>query len=337
MPPAACTVVTRSHLAQARVVATSFVEHHPDLEFVTLLLDDEAHALGADEPFRVVRPDDVGIDRNELRRRGAMFGPHGLVSSAKSVLLRHLVLEAGVAVYLDADSCVYADLSGVLELARRYGVVLAPNLGWPLSASEAGYPLEETFLKYSVFNGGFVAAGERGSGFLDWWCDRSSRNCVEAPERGYIYSEKWLTIAPAFFEHYVVRDPGVNVLWWNLFDRDVEWHGSTPSISGGPLRSFHFMGLDPADPVKLGRGDEAERARFPGFAGRPGTARLCREYAARVRAAGFVEARRIQAPFAVLPDGTRFSDEARTAYRNAVEAAEQDGAPEPPNPFDQPG
>ncbi|HEY8217767.1 MAG TPA: hypothetical protein VIH82_11580 [Acidimicrobiia bacterium] len=333
--PAACTIVTRSHLAQARVVASSFVQRHPDATFVTLVLDDEDRTIGADEPFDVARPDDVGIDRAELHRRGAMFGPHGLASSTKSVLLRHLVGQHGTAVYLDADSCVYAEISHVFELARRHGVVLTPNLAWPLSTADAGYPLEETFLKYSVFNGGFVAAGEPGAAFLDWWCDRSSRHCVEAPEQGYIYSEKWLTIVPAFFDHHVLHDPGINVLWWNLYDRDVEWRGSTPTISGGPLRHFHFMGLDPANPVKLGSGDEATRARFPGFERRPGTARLCREYAASVRAAGLDEARRTPPPYVRLPDGQVFSDEARTRYREAVEGAEASGAPEPSNPFER--
>jgi hypothetical protein len=330
----ACTVVTRSHLAQARVLATSFVEHHPGTDFVTLLLDDDDCTFGPGEPFVLVRPGDVGVDRAELMRRGAMFGPRGLASSMKSVLLRYLVAQSGAALFIDADSCVYADLSNVLDLAREHGVVLSPNLGWPMSRLEAGYPLEETFVKYSVFNGGFLAAGAAAIAFLDWWCDRSARRCIEAPEQGYIYSEKWLMIVPAFFDHYVLHDEGVNVLFWNLYDRDVEWDGTTPSISGGPLRHFHFAGLDPAKPTKLGSGDEAERASFPGLQQRPGTARLCREYAERVVSAGLHEARRTIPPFLVLPDGQLFSDDARTRYREAVESAELSGAAEPLNPFD---
>jgi len=317
--------VTRSHIAQARVLASSFVEHHPGADFSTLVLDDEECAVGTDEPFSVVRPDELGIDRVELRRRGAMFGPHGLASSTKSLLLRHVAeRHGGTAVFMDADSCVYGDLSHVTKLASDHGVVLSPNLAWPLSTAEAGYPLEETFLKYSVFNGGFLAVGSGGGAFLDWWCDRSARHCIEAPEQGYIYSEKWLTLAPAFFDHHVLHDPGVNAMWWNLYDRDVEWSGATPRISGGPLRHFHFIGLDPAHPTKLGSRDEASRARFPGFDRRPGTARLCREYAERVVAAGLHDARRVLPP----------SDDARTRYREAVEWAEVSGTPEPPNPFD---
>jgi hypothetical protein len=299
-----------------------------------LLLDDDEHSIGDDEPFSVVRPDEIGIDRTELRRRGAMFGPLGFVSTTKSLLLRQLLSRFESVVFLDADSCVYGDLGHVFELAAQRGVVLSPHLAQPMSRAEAGYPLEETFLKFGVFNGGLLAVGRGGAAFLDWWCDRCARRCVEAPGDGYLHAQLWLTLAPAYFDCSVLRDPRINVMWWNLYDRDIEWHGDTPWISGGPLRHFHFTGLDPADPSVIGRHGEAARANFPGFERRPGTARLCREYAERVVAAGFHEARRAPTPFVLLPDGEPFSDEARIRYREAVEAAEASGGPEPPNPFD---
>jgi hypothetical protein len=330
----ACTVVTRSYLAHARVLAASFREHHRDVEFALLLLDDDEHAIGPDEPFFVVRPDELGIDRTEFRRRGAMFGPLGLVSTTKSLLVRLLLRRFGSVVFLDADSCVYGSLAHVFDLATEHGVVLSPHLPTPISRGEAGYPLEETFLKYGVFNGGWLAVGPGGAGFLEWWCDRCARRCVEAPGDGYLYSQLWLTLAPAFFDCHVLRDPGVNVMWWNLYDRDVDWQGDTPTISGGPLRQFHFTGFDPAEPTIIGRRGESARANFPGLEHRPGVARLCREYAERVVAAGLQDARAHAAPFDVLPDGTLFSAELRTRYREAVEAAELSGSPGPPNPFD---
>jgi hypothetical protein len=244
------------------------------------------------------------------------------------------VREHGTVLLLDADMCVYGDLSHVFGLADACGLVLSPHLGWPVSTSDVGYPLEETFLKYGVFNGGFVGVGARGDAFLDWWCDRTSRRCIEAPEQGYNYTQLWLTLAAAYFEHHVLHDPGVNVMWWNLFDRDVEWRDDVPSVSAVPLRLFHFTGFDPMTSTLFGRRDETARAGFPGLEARPGSARLCRDYAAMVIAAGAVEARRHTPPFVALPNGEVFSDEDRTRYRDAVEWAELTGAAEPPNPFD---
>jgi hypothetical protein len=332
--PVACTVVTRSHLAQARVLASSFRACHPDIEFVVLLADDDERTVKPDDHFSVLHCEDIGVEQTELRRRGAMFGPLGLAGSLKPVLLRHLVERYGATLLIDADSCVYDDLSPVIALASEHGLVLSPHLLRPMSRAEAGYPLEETFLKYGVFNSGFVAVSSRASAFLDWWSDRTARRCIDATEQGYSYEQRWLTIATSFFGHHVLEDPGVNVMWWSLYDRDVAWNGDVPSISGGPLRHFHFTGLDPMNPAVIGRRNETARANFPGLERRPGMARLCREYAARVVAAGLGDARRHPPPFVTLPDGTPFSEEERTRYREAVEWAELEGVAEPPNPFD---
>lgn len=326
-------MVARNFLPQVRVLARSFRDHHPQIDLVVFVVDDDG-TVGSDEPFSLVRPEELGIDHAEFRRRGAMFGPRGLIGTTKTLLTRHLVHEHGTVLFVDADSCVYGDLSHVFSLAEEHGLVLSPHLLWPISAAEAGYPLEETFLLYGVFNGGFFAVGRRGGDFLDWWCDRTARRCIEAPERGYNYTQHWLTLAASYFDHHVLRDPGINVMWWNLYDRDVEWIGDAPSISGQELRHFHFTGFDPAASTLFGRRDETARAGFPGFAQRPGMARLCREYAGRVVASGLAAARRHPLPFVVLPDGEPFSDDARTRYRDAVERAELSGGLEPPNPFD---
>jgi hypothetical protein len=332
--PAACTVIARNYVAQARVLARSFCELHEQSDFVAVVIDDDDGSIGAGEPFSVLSPEDLGLDRAEVRRRGAMFGPLGLIGTLRTLLTRHVARENGVALLLDADACVYGDLTVVFALAEERGLVLTPHLPWPLSAAEAGYPLEETFLKFGVFNSGFVAASTKAMPFLDWWCERTARRCIEAPEQGYNYCQHWLTLAVAYFDHHVLRDPDVNVMWWNLYDRDIEWRGDGPWLSGQPLRHFHFTGFDPVRGMLSGRRDEVERAAFPGFKARPGTERLCREYAARVVAAGLHDARRHPLPFVVLPDGTRFSDEARARYRESVEGAEMSGAAEPANPFD---
>jgi hypothetical protein len=47
-----CTIVARNYLAHARVIASSFREHHPDRRFWTLILDAPESADRAHEPFR---------------------------------------------------------------------------------------------------------------------------------------------------------------------------------------------------------------------------------------------------------------------------------------------
>jgi hypothetical protein len=317
------------------VLATSFSEHHPASEFGVLIVDDEQDECGAGEPFRILRPRDLMIDQTEVNRRGAMSGPQGLVSSLKAPLLRHLVKEHRCSVLLlDADGCVYDDLSHVLALADEFGVVLSPHDLSPLSRADAGYPVEEMFLQAGVFNGGLLAVGPSGAPFLDWWADRSARRCIARMERGYLFSQRWLTLAAVYFQHCVLRDPGCNVMWWNLYQRDVSWANDRPYISGAPLRHFHFTGFAPAPPGSFRLGDIAEVSNFPGLAQKPGAARLCREYAARLVHAGLDEAGRVPPPFVTLPNGQRITDEERDRYRNLLEWAELHGGPEPTNPFE---
>ena len=48
-----CTIVARNYLSHARILANSFLAHHPDGEFTTLLIDDEGRTVDdAAEPFR---------------------------------------------------------------------------------------------------------------------------------------------------------------------------------------------------------------------------------------------------------------------------------------------
>jgi hypothetical protein len=90
------TAVTASHLPWARVLATSFAEHHPDAPPVAVLVvDDVADAIDATgEPFTLLRPADVGIDREELHRRGAMYEPMELAGSTRALLLQELLTRA---------------------------------------------------------------------------------------------------------------------------------------------------------------------------------------------------------------------------------------------------
>jgi hypothetical protein len=59
---AAATIAARRHLSLARVLATSFRAHHPDIPFFVLLADEvDDYFDPAQEPFDLVRLSDIGI------------------------------------------------------------------------------------------------------------------------------------------------------------------------------------------------------------------------------------------------------------------------------------
>jgi hypothetical protein len=319
------------------VLADSFRRHNPGHRFLALVIDDPDGQLGGGKPFEEVTPLQVGIDRAELHRRATMFTTHWLAASLKPDLIRHLLVHDEPVLFLDADSCVYADLDPLAELVARDTLVLSPHSldPHPLYEDDSA---EQVFVRHGVINAGLLGAGRGAEPFLDWWRERTARRTVIDLERGLVAEQGWLAVATAIFEHRLLRDQGCNVMGWNLQGRDVEWRGEVPFIGGAPLRHFHFnFSFDPERPHLLAPFQEnpppwASRL-WPMLEERPGVARICRDYAERLLAAGYRESRREAPGFAAMPDGRPFESWMRERYRNAVIRAEATGADEPPNPF----
>jgi hypothetical protein len=185
----ACTVVTRRYLAHARVLAESFREHHPDAGFSVVVLDDVDGSIDpAAEPFEVLGPEGIGMDVREHRRMAAMYEPGGLVSAVRSWALRHLLDRgAAAALYLDADGQVFDTLEPATAPAREGRIVLSPHDTRP-----APLEYERAYLKHGVFNGGFLVVGPGGRPFVDWLVARVARDCVKAPDQGFLFGQRWL-------------------------------------------------------------------------------------------------------------------------------------------------
>jgi hypothetical protein len=132
----------------------------------------------------------------------------------------------------------------------------------------------------------------------------------------------------------LVNDPGCNVMCLNLNDRDISWAGDRPSVSGVPLRYFHFLlAFDPRRPEQLCDERFAD-AWLPYLSERPGAMRLAAEYAEQLLRHGYLQTLGHAQHYERLPDGTVVDRHMRSGYRAGVLRAEQGEAPLPPNPFD---
>jgi hypothetical protein len=327
-----CTITTSHYLAHTRVLAESFLARHPGAEFSALVIDDSPGAHDRDEPFQTLVPADIGIDMPELNRRATMYLTQGLAVSMKPNLLLELISQGdGPLLFLDADSYVYDDLEHVAELARRHSLVLSPHSLDPYPLWKVDGP-EQIFIRAGVMNAGFIGIGEGARAFLQWWAERMARRCIFDPERGLFLEQTWLMLAPALFEHHVLRDRGCNVAGWNLHTRDVRWDGEVPTIDEGPLRHYHFAcSYDPEHPERLTAQEHAHW--WPSLKERPGVARLSREYAERLFAHGYREATQAPPLFDAMPGGASIEPWMRASYREALIEAEYDDTEEPPNPF----
>lgn len=338
-----CTLATPRYEAHARVLAESFLARHPGARFSVLMIGYPPETLPEGEGFEVLVPADVGIDEQELNRRATMYMQQGLTSSMKPHLLATLLSRgADSVIYIDADGYLYDELTGLAELAARHSLLLSPHSldPHPIPASERPESLwredspEQIIMRAGVMNAGLIGVGPGAGPFLEWWSRRISRRCVFDEAHGLMLCQTWLTLATALFEHHVLRDRGCNVAGWNLQARDVRWEGGTPTIDGVPLRHFHFAGsFDPEQPHLIT--PIAKHASWwTSLEERPGTARVVREYADRLIAHGYRRARATRPLYDAMPDGHPIEPWMRESYRAALVDAEEGGAVEPPNPFD---
>ena len=320
----ACTIIAKNYVAQARVLARSFAEHHPGGRFWTLIIDDfTEHIDPAREPFEVLTPSDIGCE--PFADMAIRYNVLELSTAVKPWLLRHLMKEtSGPITYLDPDIQVFGPLGELDELALAHGLVLIPHNSEPIPA-DGKRPAQIDIMIAGVYNLGYIslAPGEEIDKLLDWWSDRLRRDCRVDPVYGYFVDQRWFDLAPGFVSDYaIVRDPQYNVAYWNLHSRELAHDGERYTVDGRPLAFFHFSGFDPEEPAILSRHqDRIDLTR------RPVLRRILDEYAAATKREGFLAAHRWPYTFDALPDGTRLDPVVRKLFIEAEARGELSDSP----------
>ena len=263
-----------NYLAKATTLATTVKSVMPDVTFVLCLAEREVPAeAAAIKVFdRVLVARELGFERFE-----SFLFPHDIVEASTAVkgrLLQVLLEEEaerrgpgcrGV-VYLDPDVQVFSRLAEVEQLLGSGAeIVLTPHLTSPEEKDTRSATLDAIVqnelcaLRHGVFNLGFLALGpgRESRQFLSWWSSRLHDFCMDAIEDGIFTDQKWIDLAPGFFNTTILRHPGYNVAPWNFSTRPITRRQGLFEASGEPLRFFHFSGTDAGS-------FEAMRAHFLG-------------------------------------------------------------------------
>jgi glycosyltransferase involved in cell wall biosynthesis len=327
----ACTIVARNYLAHARVLAKSLHEHHPDGSFTVVLLDGKPDDLKPDrELFDILTTDELGIESRELHRMAAIYSVTEFATAIKPWVLSTLLERAETITYFDPDIQVLARLDDIPSLAVEHGIVLTPHTLEPLPR-DGLQPNETLILQAGMFNLGFISVGTSARPFLEWWSERLARDCVVAPERARFVDQRWVDFVPSLFEHVVLRDPGLNVAWWNLSRRTVRWAPGW-EVDGTPIRFFHFSGFSPDSPRLLTKHAGASARVL--LDDQPDLRRLCGAYRSSLLDAGY--ARWSREPYGLDTSATGVDLDAaiRARYRAELQSAEAGMGSVPPDPFD---
>jgi glycosyltransferase involved in cell wall biosynthesis/SAM-dependent methyltransferase len=327
-----CTIVARNYLAYARVLAASFLAHHPGGQFRVLLIDDEEGSAGSQAAdLHCYRLRDIGLSARDIVQLTAYYEVTELATAVKPPFLRFL-LDSGWdhVIYLDPDIKVFDSLALAATLAREHGIVLTPHMTRPLPRD--GRRIDDAhILSSGMFNLGFIALGGETGPFLEWWWSRTRRHALIEQQLQMFTDQRWIDYVPTLFGPHILRSPAYNVAYWNLHERDVAWTGGRYHVGSDPLVFFHFSGFNVDVPHLLSH-HQGDRPRVL-MSERPALRQLCAEYRADLIAAGVADSTRLYG-WARLPSGLEYDKRMRRLYREGLEAFERGVAPEPPAPFE---
>ncbi|CAA9242850.1 MAG: hypothetical protein AVDCRST_MAG42-2116 [uncultured Chthoniobacterales bacterium] len=327
----ACTIVASNYLAQARVLAQSFLQHHPGARFAILLVDDTAGEHQPPDRVELLRLTDIGLEPAEEYRMPVIYDVTELSTAVKPWLLRHMQ-QTGTpeVIYFDPDIQIFTRLDDITDLARQHSIVLAPHVTEPIPR-DGLRPTETDILGAGMYNLGFIAIGAGSEAFLDWWAVRLKREAVIDPPRMRFTDQRWIDFVPGLFRSHILRDRGCDVAYWNLHTRRLSWTGSRYEVDGEPLRFFHFSGYHPEAPDVLSKFME-DKPRIV-LSENPALAKIFGEYGEKLMAAGFGEASTTPYGYASFAGTVKIDACMRRIYREALARFEDGETAEPPSPF----
>lgn len=294
------TIIARNYLAQARVLMASVAQHHPGSPRLVVLADEVRGSFDpAREPFRMIRSTELDLpDSAWFHFR---YNTLELTTAVKPFAMRRALELLGVEslIYLDADIRLFAPLDPVTAALEQASIVLTPHLLRGVDSDRLA--VERQLLRTGSYNLGFIAVRRDAvaESFLSWWSERLAKHCLVDLAAGLFVDQKWVDLVPGLFDGVrILREPGLNVAWWNLPERPVSLDDGSYRAAGDPLYFFHFSGFDPERPDTLSKHATGGRAA----AGR--VKALLAEYAASLLSSGYAESRSWKPTYDAYPDGS---------------------------------
>ncbi|MGH9461623.1 MAG: hypothetical protein ACRD1X_10435, partial [Vicinamibacteria bacterium] len=315
------TVCTLSYLPFARVLVTSFGQHHPGLPAMVVITDwngtSEVDVCGATP----VPAAGLGITR--FPWLALKYSPFELCCAIKPYAVREALAVTGAAkiVYLDSDIWLLAPLRELLGALDTHDFVVTPHTLAPLPQPERFWerPSLGDLAYAGVFNAGLfgLRVNGRSQAFLQQWAEMVVSPGAFYPELGGQMEQNAFNWLPCFADDvFVLRDPAYNAAYWNLHDRSLRWRGLDDdgadawTVDGRPLVAFHFSGFLPDVPWTLSRHDRRHSLLVL-----PSVAQLCERYAGEVERWGWSRHENAVYGFGVFPSGIRIDDRMRLFFK----------------------
>jgi len=254
-----CTIIAPNYLSQALVLGQSLNQNMPKVAYRILILKDEKdnssidallktdeYLQGSNSDHSCLSVQDVDWEGFNLLGAVNKYDLLEFATCVKPALIRNLLKEGWDRVtYLDPDIQVFQDFSDLLSDVSP--ISLTPHILQDFPA-DLNFPNHKSILLAGTYNLGFISCKANSLDFLNWWASKLENFCTMELQEGYHVDQKWVDWAPGFCETQVLRNPGLNVAYWNLHERSVFIKDECSFVSVGekvfPLYFYHFSGFD---------------------------------------------------------------------------------------------
>jgi hypothetical protein len=303
------TSICSNYLPKAMALAESVKRHCPGAIFILCLVEREVPevALSFKHFDEVVLAKDAGWENFD-----AFMFRHSIVEASTAVKPRFMQYLMGryksenKFVYLDPDVLVYSEFVELDELLNGHSIVLCPHLLRP-----GNIDMEISSLAHGTYNLGFLAVSrsENSIAFLDWWAERLFHFCYDDKSRGIFTDQKWIDLAPCFYEVKILKHHGYDFATWSLLGSDLREVEGNYFINGDRLRFIHFSGLD-SGTIDKAIGWWLTNENKDAFV------KLFTEYKRLLEVNGQATLGRMPWSYSTYADGKPISKSARVAYRD---------------------
>ena len=235
-----CTILAMNYLPQAIALEESIRKVYPEIDFYVLVIDSFSRDISYLPSATILLPEDLLIPPDWLTEMRSYYDAMELATSLKPFLLKTLLDDTVETVtYLDPDILLFDTLHEGIEGAKDFGIALTPHRLTP-SNILAPLFLELVFLRYGVFNLGYITVGQKSKAMLDWWGSRLRWYSTKFPNDPAFTDQKWINLIPALYSFKLIQSGGYNLASWNLDERPLTIRNKKIFVGTEPLVFIHF-------------------------------------------------------------------------------------------------
>lgn len=230
------TVTAGNYLHRAKIMARSVKRHMPEAKVIICLVEKDMLQEATNVPWfdEVILAKDLGIPHfpQLMLKYNVLEAICAVVTLFYSFLLNRFPSEKYF-IHLDSDVQVMNRFDDLIKALDKKPIVLTPHF------IDSDY-FNFTTARYGVYNAGFSAIrrSDEAGRFLQWWGQRSY-------DMGFVNhihfaNQKWLDLAPGFFDVCSFQHPGYNMAFWNTHERNLHIQDGVYHTNGMPLCFFHY-------------------------------------------------------------------------------------------------